>query len=103
MAIKLYSGENTYTLELVGLRNASDQSLINDATVEVTLYKTSTGISPAGTWPITLTALGSAGAYTSSVTADLDDRTQYDIFVRAESGSNVNEWTSVQQTAWRRL
>lgn len=96
MSAKLYTGNNTHSVEVDGLTNESDGELIDDADVSVTVYKSDGVTAVAGpAWPVTLTALGDGGFYSGTFNAydNIEERCKYIIKISIESDGNYAEFS----------
>lgn len=72
MSADVYYANNSHLVELDGLKNAADNSYVNDATVAVSI-KDDAGNNVTGeTWPVALSYVaGSNGKYQANIAATL--------------------------------
>ena len=106
--INLYAGNNTIEVELIGLKDASDNSYINDATVTATIHEEDGTTEVTGeTWPISLAYVtASNGDYRGVVSADSNivARTKYQITISAtDADGNKGEWINFAIASRRML
>ena len=92
------------TIELSGLKDEITGTLINDATVTVTL-KDKNDVNVVGeTWPLAMTALGTGGIYRAvlkdTLTLTLLDRYKAIVDVTT-TGGTVGKWTIPAQVTLR--
>lgn len=95
--INLYEGNNSLQAEITGLQLKADQSFVNDATVNVTIYEEDgttqvTGVS----WPISMDYVAASdGIYRGIIshTSNIVNRSKYKVVVSAtDTGGNQGEW-----------
>lgn len=106
--INLYAGNNTIEVELVGLKDASAGTYINDATVTVTMYGEDGSTEVTGeTWPVTMSYVASSnGNYLGVVSADSNILVgvKYQIKISAtDADGNKGEWINYAIAARRML
>lgn len=97
---------NTNILELIGLKSATDNTYINDATVAVTIYDHARAWVGNETWPLTLSyVVGSNGVYRAilSDALPLQPDKDYTAYIEASAGAGrVGHWEHVFRPTARR-
>lgn len=106
--INLYAGNNTIDVELVGLKDASESTFINDATVTVTIFEEDGVTEVTGeTWPVSmLYVAASNGDYLGVVSANSNivAGSKYMISISAQdTDGNKGEWINYAIAARRKL